>query len=249
MKYTVKEVADIAGVSRRTLHYYDQIDLLKPSKIGENGYRFYEEGAILRLQQILFYRELDFSLNDIREMMKRPDYDILESMTAHRAALQNRVGRLKKLINTLDQTILHLNGELNMTTDDLFDGFDEETQEAYAEEAAQRWDPERVKASNRRWKNYSTEKQRQVMEESKQINLDLLAHMNEGHDSESVQAVVGRWYNHISHFYEPTLAIFRGLGRSYEEDPAFAAFYQKLHPDMPAFFRQAIDFYCDEREK
>ena len=249
MKYTVKEIADIAGVSRRTLHYYDQIDLLKPSTIGKNGYRFYEEEAILQLQQILFYRELDFSLNDISEMMKRPDYDRLESMTAHRAALQKRVGRLNKLITTIDQTILHLNGELEMTTDDLFEGFDEETREAYAEEAAQRWDPEQVKASNQRWKNYSAEKQRQIIEESKHINLDLLAHMDEGHDSEAVQAIVGRWYEHISHFYQPTLAIFRGLGRGYQEDPAFAAFYEKLHPDMPAFFRQAIDYYCDKREK
>lgn len=248
MKYTVKEVADLAGVSRRTLHYYDEIGLLKPTTVDTNRYRYYRKEEVLRLQQILFFREMDFSLDDIKKMMDRPDFDLIETMKAHRAALQKRVGRLNKLILTLDQTILHLNGEIEMSTQDLFIGFDEETQEAYAEEAAQRWDAEKVKASNQRWKDYSAEKKAAILAEGKAIHEDLLAHMGEGYGSEAVQATVGRWYEHLRHFYEPSLEIFRGLGQGYEEDPAFAAFYQKLHPDMPRFFRQAIDHYCDVRE-
>ena len=248
MKYTVKELSEIAGVSRRTLHYYDEIGLLKPTKVGRNRYRYYHEEALLRLQQILFFREMDFSLDDINEMMKRPDFNRLEMMKKHRTAIQKRVQRLTKLIQTLDQTILHLNGEINMTAKDLFTGFDEETQEAYAEEAARRWDPAKVKESTRRWKNYSAEKQASIIAAGNAINMDLLANMDKGHDSDEVQAIVGRWYDHIRNFYEPTLEIFRGLGQGYEEDPSFAAVYEKLHPDMPAFFHKAIDYYCNMRE-
>lgn len=249
MKYTVNQVAQIAGVSRRTLHYYDEIGLLKPTSVGDNGYRYYEESAILRLQQILFFREMDFCLSDITDMMNQPNFDMRHALQTHRIALMQRVGRLNKLIKTLDQTLLHLNGELNMTTEDLFEGFDEETQEAYAAEAARRWDPEMVTASNQRWKNYSKYEQQQIMEEAKAIHLDLLAHMPEGHDSQAIQAIVGRWYQHISNFYEPNLEIFRALGHSYQEDPAFAAFYAKRHPDLPAFFRNAIDHYCDHHQQ
>jgi DNA-binding transcriptional MerR regulator len=249
MTYTVKEVAEMAGVSRRTLHYYDEIGLLKPTVVGRNGYRYYQEEAVLRLQQILYFREMDFSLSEIIEMMDRPDFDLLETMKAHRAALQKRAGRLNQLIETIDQTILHLNGELELKAEELFRGFDEETQQAYADEAGRRWGTEKVKASNRRWKSYSTEERRQIMEEAMAIHDDLLAHMEEGHESEAVQAVVGRWYEHIHYFFEPSLEVFRSMGQGYEEDPKFAAFYERLHPEMPGFFRRAIEFYCDETGK
>lgn len=248
MEMTVKDVADIAGVSRRTLQYYDEIGLLKPASVGKNRYRYYDKEALLRLQQILYFREMDFSLNEIKKMMERPDYDQLEMMKAHRAALQKRVGRLNKLLRTLDQTILHLNGEINMTTTDLFSGFDEETQEAYAEEAARRWDAGKVRVSNQRWKNYSAEAKTRILEEAQAIHDDLLTHMDKGYKSEEVQEAVGRWYSHLNHFFEPSLETFRSLGQGYEKDPEFAAFYEKMHPDMPGFFRKAIEFYCDERE-
>lgn len=248
MELTVKDVSEIAGVSRRTLHYYDEIGLLKPTSIANNRYRYYEKEALLRLQQILFYREMDFSLKEIKVMMDRPDYDVLATMLKHRKALKKRMSRLNKLIDTLDQTISHLKGETELMSKDLFNGFDEATQEVYAEEAARRWDAEKVKVSNRRWKGYSESTKNQIMAESQAIHQDLLANMDEGHDSDEIQAIVERWFTHIRYFYEPTLAIFRGLAQGYEEDPQFAAFYKKLHTDMPGFFRRAIEYYCDQKE-
>jgi DNA-binding transcriptional MerR regulator len=191
---------------------------------------------------------MDFSLKEIKEMMDWPDYDVLKMMTRHRTALEKRVSRLNNLIDTLDKTILHLKGEEDLMTYELFRGFDDATQEAYAEEAAQRWDAEQVRASNRRWQDYSEETKSHIVEEATTIHQDLLDHMNEGHDSKAIQTVVGRWYNHLRYYYEPSLAIFRGLGQGYEEDPDFVKFYEKLHPDMPSFFRKAIDYYCDVQE-
>jgi DNA-binding transcriptional MerR regulator len=91
MEYTVKQLADLAGISRRTLHYYDEIGLLKPSMQGQNKYRYYTDQAVLRLQQILFYREMGLRLSDIRDVLDQPDFDVLQSLQSHKQALQTRV--------------------------------------------------------------------------------------------------------------------------------------------------------------
>ncbi len=248
MYLTVSDVAARAGVSARTIRYYDEIGLFKPTKISENGYRYYRKEAFLRLQQILLFREMDFSLKDIKEMLDRPDFDQLKMMERHRAALVQRVGRLNRLIDTVDKTILHLQGVQRIVTMEFFDGFDEETQVAYAEAATERWDSETVEASNRRWDGYSAEQKADVMAEAKDIHQDILDNMDKGFSSVEVQLAVSRWYMHLHHFFEPSLETLRGLGQAYEEDPEFAAFYEQIHPDMPGFFRRAIEFYCDEME-
>lgn len=244
MVYTVKKLAKLAGVSVRTLHYYDEIGLLKPSAIGENGYRYYDETAVLRLQQILLFREMAFSLVEIQTILDQPDFDLTNALQTHKQALQQRAERLHDLIRTIDQTILHLKGEIQMSTDELFAGFDEETQQRYEQEAYQRYDPEIVKASIQRWKNYDATQKAQIGAEGEAVYRDLLAHMEEGADSTAVQQIIARWHQHVRYFYEPTTEILLGLAQGYEEDPAFAAFYEKLHPNMPHFLRQAIEHYC-----
>ena len=125
MVHTVKQLADLAGVSIRTLHYYDEIGILKPSSYGENGDRYYDEQAVLRLQQILFFRELDFSLDDVKDILDQPEFDVLHALREHRQALEQKVTRLNRLINTVDNTISHLKGELEMSQKSFFEGFDE----------------------------------------------------------------------------------------------------------------------------
>ena len=137
MVYTVKQLADLAGVSRRTLHYYDEIDLLKPSEKADNGYRYYDDAAVLRLQQILFFRELGLSLDEIGTAVDAPDFDILQALQTHRQALEQKAKRLDSLIQTIDKTIDHLEGNIEMSTNEFFTGFDEETQKAYEKEAAE----------------------------------------------------------------------------------------------------------------
>jgi len=245
MVYTVKQLADLAGVSRRTLHYYDEIDLLKPSDKGENGYRYYDDEAVMRLQQILFFRELGLSLGEIATAVDAPDFDILQALQEHRLALEKRAQRLDNLIQTIDKTIDHIEGNIEMSTNEFFTGFDEETQKAYEKEAAERWDAAEVKATSQRWNNYSAAKKKQIMAEGNAVYVDLLAEMDKGFDSPEVQQIIGRWHDHMRYFYEPSVERLRGLGWGYANDPAFMAFYEKMHPDMPQFINQAIAYYCD----
>src|SRR5271169_4001554 len=110
MVYTVTKLAKISGVSVRTLHWYDEVGLLKPAYHGANGYRYYEEEQLLMLQQILFFRELGFELKQIEAILKRSDFDKMTTLSAHRQVLQKNVERTKRLINTIDRTIEHLKG-------------------------------------------------------------------------------------------------------------------------------------------
>ena len=243
--YTVKQLADLAGVTPRTLHYYDEIGLLPPSAVGENGYRRYDDAAVLRLQQILFYRELGLGLSDIGDALDRPDFDLISALRSHREALRGRVGRLNHLIHTIDRTLLHLEGQLEMSTKDLFEGFDEETQARYEEEAAELYGREIVGETSRRWKSYTAEDKARIMAEGGAIYRDLAALIDHDPADAAVQTAIGRWHQHLRYFYEPTPEILRGLGHGYAENPAFAAFFEAMHPDLPDFLRRAIDYYVD----
>lgn len=245
MVYNVKQLADMAGVSRRTLHYYDEIGLLHPSEKADNGYRSYDDAAVLRLQQILFFRELGLSLDEIGTAVDAPDFDILQALQTHKQALQERTKQLNSLIQTIDKTIDHLEGKIEMSSNEFFTGFDEVTQKAYEKEAAERWDANEVKATSQRWNNYTAVQKKQIMDEGNAIYTDLLAEMDEGVDSPEVQQIIGRWHQHLRYFYEPSVERLRGLGWAYANDPAFSSFYEKMHPDMPQFISNAITVYCN----
>src|SRR5215471_8969255 len=120
MAYTVKKVAGISGVSVRTLHFYDEADLLKPAYHGANGYRFYEEPQLLVLQQILFYRELGLELKQIKKILNRPDFDKIAALESHRKVLGKNLNQTRKLIVTIDKTIEHLKGKRTMKSQELF---------------------------------------------------------------------------------------------------------------------------------
>ena len=244
--YTIKQLAQLANVSKRTLRYYDQIDLLKPSTIGDNGYRYYDQDKVLRLQQIRFYQELDFSLEQIRKILDKSDFNALQSLMAQKEALQQQAKRLDRLIDTIDKTILHLRGTMIVNNKDLFAGFDEEKQKEYAQEASRRWDPKLVRQSNQRWNRLTAVQKKEIMAEGNQIYSDMIEQLGTEPDSEAVQAIVARWHQHIRHFYEPSFATLRGLGQGYAHDPAFRATFEAMHPDLPNFLQTAINVYCDK---
>jgi DNA-binding transcriptional MerR regulator len=244
MMHTVKQVANLAGVTPRTLHYYDEIGLLRPSLHGENGYRFYGEEAILRLQQILFYRELGLNLGEIRRVLDRPDFDVLQALEAHKRALERKAQRLRGLIATIEKTILHMKGQIEMSTQGLFDGFDDETQAHYEEQAAQRWGEKYVKESRRRWNKYTAEEKSRIFVEAGEVYRGLVERMGRDPSTDEVQSLVARWHQNLRHFYEPTREILLGLAEGYSQDPAFADFFRKMHPELPEFLRRAIEHYC-----
>jgi DNA-binding transcriptional MerR regulator len=246
--YTVKQLSDLAGVSVRTLHYYDEIGLLKPSAVGENSYRYYADDAVLRLQQILFFRELDFGLNEIRTIVDQPEFDWVAALHAHRRALHEKIKRLNDLIKTVDRTILYLMGETEMSKKQLFTGFTPEEEKKYMVEARETYGAETVDASYKLWNSYSAEKKADILAEGGAIYTDLAAAMDKGPASPEVQQIVARWHQHMRYFYEPTLEILRGLGQLYVEHPGFAANLGQFHPDLPAFMREAITIYVDGLE-
>jgi DNA-binding transcriptional MerR regulator/quercetin dioxygenase-like cupin family protein len=123
MAFTVKQVAAMSGVSVRTLHFYDETGLLKPARVGSNGYRYYEEAQLTMLQQILFYRELGIELKRIKEIVTRDDFERVAALRSHRERLQEDLERTRGLIATIDKTIEHLQGTKMMKTEELFAGF------------------------------------------------------------------------------------------------------------------------------
>lgn len=246
--YTVKQVARLAGVSVRTLHYYDEIGLLKPSSVGQNGYRYYADAELFRLQQILFYRELEVELLQIKALLDDPAFDQVAALQAHREALHAKRDRLDTLIHTLDATLTHLTGGMTMSKKRIFDGFSAETEARHQREAAEQFGAATVQASYKLWNSYSEAKKTQIKEEGGAIYAALAAQLSQAPDSPAVQALLAQWHAHLRHFYEPSLEVLRGLGNAYHEHPEFNATFTALHPDLPAFLQAAINHYVDVLE-
>jgi DNA-binding transcriptional MerR regulator len=247
--FTVKQLSKLAGVTPRTLHHYDAIGLLKPSRVGDNGYRYYGEESLLRLQQILFYRELDIPLEDIKKILGRRDFDVLGALRSHKDALKKQVTRLNRLIQTVDNTINHLKGNTIMSEKSYFEGFSEEEQEKYAQEAEEIYDPESVRESNRKWKAYSAAKKESIMAEGKAVYTDMIAAMPKGAASAEVQAIVERWRRHLEYFWTPNLDQLVGLANGYNDDPRFKANFDQMHPGLAEFMREAVSVYVSNQKK
>jgi DNA-binding transcriptional MerR regulator len=246
-QYTVKQLAELAGITSRTLHHYDEIGLLKPASVGENNYRYYDEQSLFRLQQILFYREMDLDLVQIKKILDDKNFDLVSALQKHRVSLQGESVRLKKLIQTIDNTILHLVGEVNMSKKKIFEGFSEEKQKEYEKQAIENWG-DGVKESIKLWNSYSEEEKQRIHAEGGAVYTDIVAIMDKGPESPEIQAILPRWHQHLRYFYEPSLEVLRALGNGYNESPDFNATFTAIHPDLPAFLQKAINIYVDKLE-
>lgn len=248
--YTVKQLSELAGVSVRTLHYYDEIDLLHPSKVGENNYRYYDDAAVYRLQQILFYREIGLELMQIKEVMDSSDFDLVSALRSHRTVLQEKINRLQNLIGTVDNTISDLTGGAKMSKKRLFEAFSDEQQKEYEREARLEYGPDNVNESIKRWNSYTEAQKMAIGEEGEQVYRELMEALEAGTPAtdESVQSVFARWHQHLRYFYEPTLDLLRGLGMLYNTDARFMKTFADLHPDLPPYLEEGITQYVDDLE-
>lgn len=243
--YTVKQLSDLADISVRTLHYYDEIDLLKPAKVRENGYRYYDDGNLLQLQQILFYREMGLELKQIKAILNEPEFDTLAALQTHRRTLQAKIERLHVLIQTVESTIMHLIGEVKMSKEKVFDGFTKKQQEQYEKEAIENWGDEAAQ-SIKRWHALSDERKAEILQEGTDIYTEIAASMEKGAGSAEIRALLVRWHRHLEYFYEPSIEILESLGRMYHDHPDFNATFTAFHPNLPAFLKEAIAIYTDE---
>lgn len=241
--FTVKQLSRLAHVTPRTLHYYDQIGLLKPTRVGENGYRYYGEAALLRLQQILLYRELDLPLEAIRQMLERDDFNVQAALESHKEQLQKRIAHLQHLIGTVDDTILYLKGKKEMTEKQLFAAFSEEEQAEMEKEAMNLYDPETVKASAKKWKRYSAAEKERIFAEGNAVYTDFVKAIPKGAASPEAQACVQRWREHMDYFWTPDEAQLLALAQGYNDDPRFKANFDKIDPRLAAFVLEAVKVY------
>lgn len=239
----INEVAKLTGVTIRTLHYYDEIGLLKPSQITEAGYRLYDDSALEMLQQILFFRELDFSLAQIREIVSNPHYNKTETLARHKELLMQKRNRLDDLIGLVD---INLKGEKDMS----FKQFDiseiEETKKKYAEEVRERWgDTAAYSESEKKTSAYDGATWQKISAQNDEILREFAENRSIAPDSAKAQELVQKWQAHITnHFYNCTKEILAGLGQMYVSDERFTENIDKNAEGTAAFMAAAIAAYC-----
>ncbi|MCU6796719.1 MerR family transcriptional regulator [Paenibacillus sp. WQ 127069] len=250
MAYRVKEVAELVNISVRTLHHYDEIGLLAPGSINQAGYRLYTDRELERLQQILFFREIGFSLQEIKAILDDPGFDRTQALLAHKELLLEKKKRLERIIDTVNQSIQSAQGGMEMSNKDKFEGFDqsaiEQHKKKYAAEARQRYGHAAVEAVEKRTDGYTKEDWANITEENDKIHTRIAAAMHRGPDDPEVQVAVGDLRQHITnYYYDCTPEIFRGLGDLYVMDERFTANIDKHGTGLAAFLREAMHIYCD----
>lgn len=244
--YTVNQLAKMAGVSVRTLHHYDHIGLLRPSSRTAAGYRLYERQDLLRLQQILFFKEMDVPLDDIRRILDDPGFDQVRALRQHRTQLESQVTRLTRLLHTLDKTLSSLTeDDMTLTDEDLYAGFTPEQRERYDREVTEMYDPDIVKLSQERLRKLTRPQWEAVKAEGDAVTRALAALADAAPDSPEVQALIARHHAWIENFYPANAEIYRGLGLGYAQHPEFRAFYDKYRPDLADFMSAAMTVYAD----
>ncbi len=246
MKRTVREVSAFAGVSVRTLHYYDEIGLLSPSEVTPAGYRLYDDTALERLGQILFFRELDFALADIKRIIDSPSFDKHRAMESHRELLLLKAKRLERLITLVNDA---LNTEKGVTGMNL-EAFDmteiEEAQRRYADEVKERWGGgEAYAQSKARTAKYKKEDYARIAAEANVIYDGFAAELGGDPASPAVQRLVADWQAHITkNYYDCPNELLAGLGEMYAADPRFTKNIDQRGEGLARFMSDAIRLYC-----
>lgn len=252
MSYTVNKLAKIAGVSVRTLHYYDEVGLLKPSTLQKNGYRVYGERELLELQQILFFRELDFPIEEIKRIMSSPAFDKRQALHDHRAMIELKKKRLSGLIKTIDTTLQKLENQHPMDDQDmkeLYETFGEETMKNYAEEVKQRWgNTEAYKQSMERYKKTTKADLEKYKKDSDIFMKKVAATMDKGATSPEFQVLIAEHFKSLSMWYEPNFEMYRGLAKMYVDDPRFTAYYEAYAPGLAKVFSEGMIYFVDQNE-
>lgn len=240
---TVHEVSELTGVSVRTLHYYDEIGLLTPTETTQAGYRLYGDAALARLQQILFLRELDFPLKEIKAILQSGSFDAREAMEHQKHLLVLKRDRLDKLIGLADS---FLKGETTMN----FEAFDmkeiEQARTEYAQEAKERWgSTEAYRQSEARTSKYTQADWQRISGEMDGIFAKFAAQMDKPLEDPAVQQTVRAWQDHITtNYYNCTDEILAGLGEMYTADERFRTNIDRHAAGLAAFISQAIRAYC-----
>ncbi|HCS72576.1 MAG TPA: MerR family transcriptional regulator [Clostridiales bacterium] len=250
MEYSINGLAKMAGVSTRTLRYYDEIGLLSPKRINNNGYRVYGQHEVDLLQQILFYRELGVSLDEIKTIIGSDNYDGVEALQGHLSALRAKKEQIELLINNVEKTIAASKGEITMSNKEKFEGFKQklidENEKKYGKETREKYGGDVVNASNAKMMGLTFEQYEEMQELSQQINNNLKKAFEQGDPSselaQKVCAMHKEWLGYTWNFYTKEAHI--GLAQIYVDDPRFKKYYDDIAVGCAEFLNEAIKVYC-----
>ena len=252
MEYTIKAISQLAGVSTRTLRYYDEIGILKPARINSSGYRIYGEKEIDILQQILFYRELDFNLDSIKEIIQSPNFDEINALKQHYNELLAKRQRIDTLIYNVEKTIFNKERRLKMRDEEKFQGFKkkliEDNEKKYGEVVREEYGEEAVKRSNEQFMNMT----KQQYNELNELGNKVLETLKEAYKTGNPAGELGqktadlhrKWITLCWGDYSPEA--HANLTQMYVDDERFRSYYDKEQPGSAEFLRDAVKIYTEK---
>lgn len=238
----VKEVASLSGVSVRTLHHYDAIGLLVPHDVSNAGYRLYSDENLATLQQILFFKEIGFSLKRIKELLESPSFERREAFTMQRKMLIEKRRQIDEMIEVIDKTIQHERGEILMTNEERFKGFNFSEGNAYEAEARERWGDEAVDRANEKVDHDA------FGEEMNRIYFKLAALRHVDPTSDEAQEAIDEWYVLLNKMGDYSLEAFAGLGQMYVADERFTKNIDQFGEGLSMFMCKAMEAYAENRK-
>lgn len=249
MEYTVRKIGKMAGVSARTLRYYDEIGILKPARINSSGYRIYGSAEVDRLQQILFYRELGVCLEDIKAMITNPAFDANSALREHLAQLLHKQAQLETLIANVRKTLALREGRITMSDQEKFAGFKQklitENEQKYGKEVREKYGEGAVKQSNQAFKNMSPEDLTRMQELEAEVRKSLAEAMPAGDPAsplaQKAAALHKQWITMAWGQYHKEA--HAGVAQMYVDDPRFTAYYDQEQPGTAVFLRDAVLIY------
>ncbi len=249
MEYTVQKLGSIAGVSTRTLRYYDEVGILKPARINSSGYRIYGQEEVDRLQQIMFYRELGVGIEDIKDIVTSASFDKTAALRSHREKLLAKRQQIGQLIDNVERTIALSEGRIKMSDTEKFEGFKknliDENEKKYGKEIREKYGDDTVNASNAKMMNMTKEQYEEFEKLSKEVLDTLYAAYETGDPAgelgQKTADLHRQWLSYTWGSYHKEA--HAGLANMYVDDERFAAFYDKEQPGAAAFLRDAILIY------
>lgn len=247
MTYTVKDLSKLSGVTVRTLHYYDQIGLLQPAYHGDNQYRYYEEEQLLKLQQILFYRELDMPLSEIKRILLSSEFNKVKALNAHKRILKKEFDRIKQMIKTIDKTIKHVKGEITMNDEELFYGLESPRQKKYEEYLIEKGvcSREEIEQSREQAKKLDWNAMQKEWDQLLKDYVDAIQ-KNLSPASPIVQKIVQKQHRIVSQMYPCTKEKFIGLTQQYHSHPDWLKMFNKYHPNCLEFICEAMNIFAEQ---
>lgn len=239
---TVQKFADLAGVTVRTLHHYDEIGLLKPASIRQNGYRYYGEEEISRLQQILYFRELEFSLEEIRVILASPKYELKKALQQQKELLELKRKRLDKLIQILDKKIKKKEKNMSQNEDkQAFAALSDEEIQKHREEAKKEYGDNYQDKT----KDFNNKQMNALLAKGSDLSLRIAKVMQEGKKPEDkeTQELIAEHYQYIQNFWDCNLEAYKNLGQMYVDDERFTQNIDKIASGLAEFMRDAMEVY------